>query len=149
MDTKSTTEHPVYVLRTIIHKLILIEDKALQPYGITNQQARILSWLHYYLSQNTPICQKHLEEIMQLKGSSITSLVQGLERKGFIERTASAQDGRTKQLIITPKGINLLSTMKDIIQKTEEGILECLSSEEKVLFRELLSKIYHNFVINP
>ena len=41
---------------------------------------------------------------MDLVTSSITSLVQGLEKQGLLARVASTQDGRAKELHITARG---------------------------------------------
>src|SRR5690349_8193140 len=61
-------------------------DQRLLPYDITPQQARIIGFVCFKQREGTIVNQKDIEEAFELKGSSITSLLQGLQRKNFITR---------------------------------------------------------------
>ena len=82
-----------YFIRNIAHLMANMQDRCLTMYGLTNQQARILMYLskHNVRGQRN-IKRKDLEEFLNLKGSSVTSLIQGLEKNGFIERDVSSND---------------------------------------------------------
>ncbi|MDQ7092331.1 MarR family transcriptional regulator [Desulfosporosinus sp. PR] len=123
-------------------------DAKLIPYDITNQQARLLGYLDEQLKQGKDIVQKDLERTIKLRGSSITSLLQGLERKGFIIRNTGSRDGRTKQMRITEKGIALIDEVETAFQDVEALILKGLSDEEKKIYLKLLRITYDNFKTN-
>ena len=81
----------------------LVHDE-LRPRGITPSQGRLLGLLADRIKAGETPLQKDLEAQLRLATSSITSLIQGMERKGIVERTGSASDGRAKELRIESSG---------------------------------------------
>ncbi len=144
MDDRRRENIYEFYLRNIVHTMKQIQDEKLIPYDITNQQARLLGDIHQQLQNESDICQKDLERVMRLRGSSITSLLQGLERKGFIFRSTGDQDGRTKKLGITSKGIALIDEMESVFQNTEKQFLQGMTVEDKENFQRLLKLAYEN-----
>jgi MarR family transcriptional regulator, repressor for mepA len=137
-----------FYLRNIVHAIKELQDSKLVPYDITNQQARLLGDINRQLIQGDKFCQKDLEYTMNLRGSSITSLLQRLEKKGFIIRSSGDEDGRTKQLQITEKGNKLIEEMEAVFQNVEAIILQNMSKEEEEIFKRLLKISYQNFLRN-
>jgi MarR family transcriptional regulator, repressor for mepA len=137
-----------FYLRNIVHAIKELQDSKLVPYDITNQQARLLGDINRQLIQGDKFCQKDLEYTMNLRGSSITSLLQRLEKKGFIVRSSGEEDGRTKQLQITEKGNKLIEEMEAVFQNVESIILQNMSKEEEEIFKKLLKISYQNFIRN-
>ncbi len=134
-----------FYLRNIVHAMKQRLDSKLIPYDITNQQARLLGYLDKQLKQGHEIVQKDLERTIKLRGSSITSLLQGLERKGFIIRNTGSKDGRTKQIRITEKGNALIDEVETTFQDVETLLLKGMSDEEKEIYQKLLKVSYDNF----
>ena len=85
-----------------------------------------------------------LEKFLNIKGPSVTSLMQGLEKNGFIERYESEKDARRKELILTDKAKELLSQMDLIFEATDNQLQEGMSEEEKMTFRLLLGIAHNN-----
>ena len=127
-----------FYLRSIVHSMKQMLDNKLLPYDITNQQARLLGYLDDQLRYNEEIVQKDLERAMKLRGPSITSLLQGLERKGFISRSTGNEDGRTKHVNITEKGRALIEEIEITFQELERLLVEGMSMEEKETYLRLL-----------
>ena len=134
-----------FYLRNIVHAVKELQDSKLIPYDITNQQARLLGDIDRQLKQEKKFCQKDLERTMNLRGSSITSLLQRLERKGFIVRSSGDEDGRTKQLQITEKGTKLIEEMEAVFQSVEAMLLKNMKEDEKEIYKRLLEISYQNF----
>lgn len=134
-----------FYLRNIVHAIKELQDSKLIPYDITNQQARLLGDIDRQLKQEKKFCQKDLERTMNLRGSSITSLLQRLERKGFIVRSSGDEDGRTKQLQITEKGIKLIEEMEAVFLSVEDMLLKNMKKDEKEIYKMLLEISYQNF----
>jgi MarR family transcriptional regulator, repressor for mepA len=134
-----------FYLRNIVHAIKELQDSKLIPYDITNQQARLLGDIDGQLKQEKKFCQKDLERTMNLRGSSITSLLQRLERKGFIVRSSGDEDGRTKQLQITEKGIKLIEEMEAVFLSVEDMLLKNMKKDEKEIYKRLLEISYQNF----
>lgn len=133
-----------FYLRSIVHNIKLIMDERLVPYGITNQQARLVGHIGANQEDGNNICQKDIEIEMGLKGSSVTSLLQGLERKRFILRSSSVSDGRAKELSLTPKGESLINEFNEIFYETENRMLHGMTEEQKKLFIYLLQLVAEN-----
>lgn len=128
------------IARTISYK----RDEELKPYGITNQQASLLGTIHRFLELKKDIARKDLEKIMNLKGPSITSLLNGLDKKGFISRTAGAEDGRTMQLRMTEAGSALIEGLQQVFRDTQHQLLLGMTEEEMEMFQNLLKQAYNN-----
>ena len=90
------------------------------------------------------IKRKDLEEFLNLKGSSVTSLIQGLEKNGFIERDVSSNDSRRKILTLTEKSKEILNHMDLVFEATDNQLQEGMSDEEKMTFRLLLGIAHNN-----
>lgn len=147
MDTRTNNRNIEFYLRSIVHAMKQMLDNKLLPYDITNQQARLLGDLDNQLKRDEEIVQKDLERTMKLRGSSITSLLQGLERKGFISRSTGNGDGRTKKVSITEKGRTVIDEVESSFQELEQLLVEGMLEEEKVTFLHLLRISFNNLKI--
>jgi DNA-binding MarR family transcriptional regulator len=128
----------------VVHRLKVHLDNVLAPYGITGQQARVLE-LIYAHSQNTQVvCHKDIEEMLGLRASSVSSLIQGLEKRGLILRR-SGSDARRKQLELTEKGALLHTEMWTVFTQAQDSIVRAMSEEEKKTFLSLLKRAVDNF----
>lgn len=117
----------------------------LEPFDITPPQARIVGFINDKRKKGIPICQKDIESVMNIKGSSVTSLVQGLEKKGFITRNTNENDERVKNLSLTPKGQELVDVFDKVFEETEERIVRGMTKKQKEDFLQLLRMVSKNF----
>lgn len=147
MDTQINNKNYEFYLRSIVHAMKQMLDNKLLPYDITNQQARLLGYLDNQLKKGKEIVQKDLERDMKLRGPSITSLLQGLERKGLILRSTGNEDGRTKQVGITEKGRAVIEEVESSFRELEQLLVEGMSEEEKVNYLRLLQISFNNLKI--
>lgn len=137
-----------YFIRNIAHLMANMQDRCLTMFGLSNQQARILMYLakHNIRGQKN-IKRKDLEDFLNLKGSSVTSLMNGLEKNGFLERVQSDNDARRKEISLTPKAKQLVEQMDLIFEATDNQLQEGMSEEEKMTFRLLLGIAHNNMNI--
>ena len=137
-----------YYIRNIAHLMANMQDRCLTMFGLSNQQARILMYLakHNIRGQRN-IKRKDLEDFLNLKGSSVTSLMNGLEKNGFLERVQSENDARRKILSLTDKSKELVKQMDLIFEATDNQLQEGMSDEEKMTFRLLLGIAHNNINI--
>ncbi|MCR5266170.1 MAG: MarR family transcriptional regulator [Cyanobacteria bacterium RUI128] len=137
-----------YFIKNIAHLMTNMQDRCLNLYGLSNQQARILMYLskHNIRGQHN-IKRKDLENYLNLKGSSVTSLMNGLEKNGFLERIPSENDGRRKLLSLTEKSKEIVKQMDLIFEATDNQLQEGMSEEEKMTFRLLLGIAHNNICV--
>lgn len=133
-----------YFIRNIAHLMANMQNRCLTMFGLTNQQARILMYIDKNIRKQRNIKRKDLEEFLNLKGSSVTSLMHGLEKNGFIERAQSSKDARRKELVLTSKAKSLVEQMDLIFEATDNQLQEGMTDEEKMTFRLLLGIAHNN-----
>ncbi len=111
--------------------------------GITGVQ----SWvIHYVLkhSEEGPVLQKDVEEAFRLSRSTITGILQLLEKKGVILRESSASDARLKVLCPTEKAAEMDAQVRASIRETESLLAKDLSPGQIQLFLEVASQMSQN-----
>ena len=64
-------------------------------------------WIMEYLCRNsdTPVFQRDIEREFSITRSTVTNILQLMERKGYIRRQSVPQDARLKQLVLTEEGV--------------------------------------------
>src|ERR1051326_7513668 len=102
-------------------------DRALAPIGLTTRQALIL--LSCDLGEGHTAVE--LAELYGLEVSSITRLVDRLEKKGLMERTPSRQDRRKTILTLTARGKNALERAVKISAPVALAMWKGVSEPEK------------------
>ena len=130
--------------RQIVFHVMQLQDELLAPYNITSQQARTLGFIYLMREQRGAVCQKDLEEYFGLSGSSVTSLLKGLEGKGYIRRQASREDGRAKLLSLTDEGKKLHDAFMEKLEESEGKIVAGMTQNERSTLLELLKKAADN-----
>jgi len=114
-------------------------DDSIKELGLNAQQGKIIGYI--YENQETELIQRDLADRFHLRGASITSILQVLEQKGFIERKVPANNERQKNIYVLPKAVELIEDFYDSFQKVEDEIVQVLTEEEKQTLKELLIRI--------
>lgn len=144
----TTNEHKYpyhFYLRNSLGKIKIHVDSKLVQYDITNQQARVVGFIGEKQDEGITVHQKDIESYLAITGASVSNLLRGLEKKGFINRIRSAADDRAKELSLTLKGRELIATFNSVFNDTENKIVQGMTREQKELFLELLKMVINNF----
>ena len=131
-----------YQVRRIGHQMQQLANKKLEVYHITHEQGHVLDYLVTHLEKN--ITQKKLEQVFNRKGSSISSIVTNLEKKGFVERKTDLNDERRKIIRPLPKGLEVVQNFKQFFEQLEKDMAKDFSEDEKELLTALLNRIGRN-----
>ncbi|MCB2294424.1 MarR family transcriptional regulator [Clostridium algoriphilum] len=121
-------------------KLLHYLNSRLVKFHLTTEQWAVLM----KLSKKDKISQKQLAEISTKDQSTLTRIIDILERKNFIERHQSKEDRRSIVIHITDEG---LSTCKKVIPFLEEifnDILKGISHEKLEIFNRVFLQINEN-----
>jgi MarR family transcriptional repressor of mepA len=94
-----------------------------------------------YLAQNPGSMQREIAKISRTSAASVSSLLQGLEARGLIERRTEDGDERSKRVYATPEGEQLISGFDDAMAAAEESLLSPLDPQERATLNALLTKI--------
>ncbi|MBD8837023.1 MULTISPECIES: MarR family winged helix-turn-helix transcriptional regulator [Paenibacillus] len=114
-------------------------DESIKELGLSSQQGKVIDYI--YENQDNHIIQKDLADRFHLRGASVTSMLQGLEQKGFIERKIPTNNERQKNIYVLPKAVDLIEDFNNSFQKVEDEIVQALNDEEKQILKKLLIRI--------
>lgn len=131
-------------IKLIAQRVREIIDQLLKDHGLNSSQAILLSHIHQSIEEHIEINRKFLEKTMALSGPSVTNLLNGLEKSGFITRGSNPADGRNLRIDVTAKAKQFLSEGSDAFTKSEELITEGMSDAEKAMFVSLLTRAFEN-----
>jgi MarR family transcriptional repressor of mepA len=94
-----------------------------------------------FLEQNPGSIQRDIAQMTRTSAASVSSLLQGLEARGLIERRTEAGNERSKRVYATPAGIQLIAGFEDAMLAAGETILAPLDEKERETLHALLLKI--------
>lgn len=94
-----------------------------------------------YLVRKPGAIQRDLAEVSRTTPASVSSLLQGLERSGLIERRTEEGDERSKRVYATAAGTDLIAGFDEAMAAIEENVLAPLSQAERTTLHSLLTKI--------
>ena len=112
------------------------------PCGMTVSQVSTLGYL--LLQDGSDVYQKDIEQFFKLRRSTVSSMLNTLEKKGFIQRQAVPHDARLKKLVLTDVGRQLSSLAGQIFLQINELMVQGLTQEELATLSTLLEKIETN-----
>jgi DNA-binding MarR family transcriptional regulator len=112
-------------------------DASMRTLGLTMPQWRALDTLR----KKPGITHTDLVSCLEIEAPSVTSLVDGMERKGWVRRERSEDDARVKRLFITPRGRRILETASAAIEPIDLRMSATLSAVESATLKRLLSRI--------
>ncbi|NLY76107.1 MAG: MarR family transcriptional regulator [Firmicutes bacterium] len=78
---------------------------------------------------------------LNLENSSMTGLLDRLERKGLIVRKPNPNDRRGILIFLTPEGLQARDTIKSLVEELDRKLKAELSPEEIRVFRRVISII--------
>ncbi len=115
--------------------------RAAARYDLTAAQAMIL----IYLSKaDHPVNQRELETYYRLSNPTVTGLMKRMEAKNFIQREVSKEDARFKYITLTPKAIEVVSSVQGELDDTDRCAVQSLNTEEEQQFYRFLTCALEN-----
>ena len=107
--------------------------------NITVSQAYVID----FITDNTDrdIFQKDLELEFGLKRSSVSLMLNNMEKSDLIKRVPVPEDARLKKIVLTEKAVEISKKISVAIDAVEGRIAESLGEEEVHLFLNMLKKI--------
>lgn len=130
-------ESPLAQVRWIGWAQMKAGEEWIRARALSQQQAFALG----FLAQNPGAIQRDIAELTRTSPASVTSLLQGLERDGLVERRTEGGNERSKRVYATPAGAELIAGFDEAMAAADETILAPLSPAERDTLLTLLTKI--------
>jgi len=122
-----------------VHQIVLaVVDEALRPFDLTFARYEALVLLAFSRQGALPLGK--MGSRLMLHPTSVTNIVDRLERQGLVERTAHPTDRRTTLAAITEDGRRVVSKATEAVSATGFGI-STLDDDELDQITALLRKI--------
>ena len=107
--------------------------------NVTPMHEWIMSYLFWH--KDEPIYQRDIEREFSITRSTVTNILQLMERKGYIERQSVPQDARLKRLVLTEEGVRIHEKTMQSLHQTDEFVSSLLTEEENAELLRLLNKL--------
>jgi len=116
-------------------------EQAAAQHGLTRTQAVIIRYLEVETTKRD-IFQKDIEKEFRIRKSSVTSVLQLLEKNEYITReNVIREDARLKKLVLTDKARKVNAIIGDGMEKREEKFYQVLTTEEVESFFQAMEKL--------
>lgn len=87
------------------------------------------------------VSQRDIEREFGIRRSTVTSVLQLMEKNGFIRRFRDENDGRVKRIAITQEGIRANERVHGTVTAIEDRLLTELTAEKRDELFEILSTL--------
>jgi DNA-binding MarR family transcriptional regulator len=127
------------LLMRVSSDLLLASDKYLAKYGLS--EGRFIVLMLLYRVANVPQNPCVLADKTGVTRATMTGLLDNLQRAGYIERQAAAEDRRMLEVKLTAKGKHFLETVMPGYFRLIKGCMAGSSTTEKEQMISLLTKL--------
>lgn len=125
------------------HKIRKRLDAAFQDMGITGVQSRVIYYILVH-SKEGPVFQRDIETVFGFSRSTVTGLLQTMEKSGIILRESVESDARLKRIVPTQKAVCLDAQVAACLRETDRMLTRGLSSGQTQLFKEIAAQMSAN-----
>lgn len=115
-----------YLLTTAQHSVFLKMSEKLSAFEITPVQYAVL----YCLWESDKKSPKEIAERLKLENSTISGILERMEKKDLIRRSISKEDRRFIQVILTKKGASLKDDVLAAVEQVNAEVLSIFSEDE-------------------
>lgn len=137
MSMEDLYKKPGHLIRRVQQIAVAIFMDECADFDITPVQYASL----FTIREHPAIDATRLSALVAFDRSTMGSVLERLEAKGYISRTPSGVDKRIKILRLTAKGVSLLAQVKPLVTNAQDRILGPLSPSEKESFVRMLEKM--------
>ena len=126
-------------IRKIVRSVDIESKKIQKEYGVSIPQVLCLSFLHE--SPNYQATQGEIRKFLNLNSSTVSSIINRLEKKGHLARLPKSGDKRVVNIALTSAGDKLLSTIPSLLHEQLSEKLQKLDQAELESVEESLNTL--------
>lgn len=125
------------LLRKAANQLIYNFDQFAATYNLTSMQMSVIDYLSRQDKQ--VVIQRDLEQEFNVKRSTMTLLLQRMDKKGLVIRKQAISDARQKEVSLTRKARNLEVIVQDYMKTQDKRIRDEFGDEAIDQFQKILT----------
>jgi len=109
-------------------------EASLRATGMTVTQWRALGVIFH----GSVVTHSELVRQLEIEAPSVTSLVNGMERRGWVTRERSTSDARVKELHLTARGRRMIEGAQEAMAPIERRMAATLTENERAALKNLM-----------
>lgn len=129
-----------FLLNHSAFRIRVMTGRILEPFEIIPRHYGMLATIH---SLGSPT-QHEIGDLLKIDRTTIMSLVDELEKKGFVIRGGDPEDRRCHRIYLSSAGKELFKKATRSVLEAEEKFLATLSGVECKQFRRILVKLFYS-----
>lgn len=137
LNGSGPTKYVCFKLGKVMRKVQRYYESSLASYEITPVQFYVLNALW----ENDGMKFKDLAKSVNIDGSTLTGILDRMERGGFVERRDDPEDRRSLLVFLTEKAKRIGPTIISLAEKLDQGIKKQFSEEEFSTFLKVLEQL--------
>ncbi len=134
-------DHPIKTIMDLSCLMRRAMEQEMEEFKLSSIQSRILGFLWFKRQHYEKAFQKELESEFKIRRSSVTSVIQSLEKRGYIERRSVSTDARQKELVLTEEGMQIQRQVIARLEEMEKRVNGWLNPEEREWWIHCVNKI--------
>lgn len=123
-----------YLLTTSQHRVFQEISRRLEPFDVTPIQYGVMHCL-WKGEKTTP---KEIASELKLENSTISGILDRMEKKGLLNRHVSIEDRRFIEVVLTDKGKSLEGPILKIIDEANHDIMIDIPKDEQEILKKNL-----------
>ena len=141
----NTVGYELRSLNNLIHRFGSEKNK--KRFG-DSYTTEVHLWIieYLYCKSSADVFQKDLEAIFEVRRSTMTGILQTMEKKGLIVRESVNHDARLKKITLTEKAKQLVESTRKDIEDFDRKIVEGIPEQELKIFFDVIAKIKENII---
>jgi DNA-binding MarR family transcriptional regulator len=144
------TDMDITAIETVLHFLLSSKQVSsayttfFNRYGLSDGKFAVLAVLDERPRKS--FAPSELADRVSVSRAAVTSIIDGLEASGLVERQNAPNDRRMQVIQLTAQGSELLETMMPEHYRRTAALMSSLTEVERSLLRALLEKIQNGLV---
>ena len=140
MDCKEIAKEVKALANLLKRRLDNAITKATEE-NITSVQVLILGFID---ESKEAIYQKDIEKQFDIRRSTVTNILHGMEKQELIIREAVNNDARLKKIILTSKAKLILNSLNEEVTKTQQLLIKDIPERDLEIYFSVIKKMKEN-----
>ena len=142
MEEKRTLGREIIVSSNLIKRGLSQTAEFDQLEHLTGTHGWVIKYL--YDNRERDVFQRDIESEFSIRRSTVTGILQCMEKNELIERQSVENDARLKKLVLTNKAIQIQCKVEETIAEFEKNLSDGITQEEREVFFRVTEKIRQN-----
>jgi DNA-binding MarR family transcriptional regulator len=133
-DKENALGYQIHITASIMRNNF---NSFLKPYGIYTEQYGVLCTLNVHQS----LTLSNLAELIFKDKTTVTRLIDSLEKRGFVKKTPSSTDRRALNVSMTKKGQDLYDEIGACLKIAKENLEKQIDEKDKEIVLKVLKQL--------